>query len=209
MTVGLVTALDRLPGYRSVGTPLGGRAQSPNSEHRDWLQRHNGAVALAGALRIFPLVSAEGMMDVASWNNREVWKASYGPLAPEDLWVFAEDAFGVQFGFLPDGGVARFWNETGEIEPLDLGLVSFLEVIADDPDETISYGLFRDALSVLGPLELSEHLAFRVETALGGELSVNNLQKMDALIHMRASGKIAQQIAGLAVGDKIDRAVLE
>jgi hypothetical protein len=196
--------MEGLPGYRTIGAPVNSAADSPDEEHRRWLQQHNGAVAFGGALRFFPMTSAEGLRDIASWNERELWAAWYGPLAPGRLWIFAEDAFGVQFGFLTGGELARFWNETGEVEALDVDVVEFVRLIAGDPDGTLSYRLFLDTQRALGPLGLSEHWAFRVETALGGDLAIDNLQRMDAVAHMQACGKIAQQISSLEIGTGID-----
>jgi len=198
------SAVTGLSGLRVFGA-ASAKAHGLPDPYERWLRRSNGGVAFDGALRFFPAVSEEGLRDIAFWNSEAGWKSVYGPLSPSGLLIFAEDGFGVQFGFLPNERVARFWNETAEVEPLDMDAIEFVEAIAADPNGTISRDLFGEASRLLGRLALSEHFAFRVETALGGTPTADNLQKMDAVEHMRASAKIARQIAHLPLGTRIER----
>jgi hypothetical protein len=206
VTTDFLRGIADLPGFRTfAGSAAAALHGVPDSGYRRWLHQAGGAIALEGALRFFPTLPQDGLHAISFWNSEAAWKPAYGSLAPTELLIFAEDAFGVQFGFRPNASIARFWNETGEIEALELGLADFVQAIADDPDDTVSYALYCEASRTLGRPDLSEHFSCRVETALGGRLAVDNLQRVNSLEHMRASGKIAQQIAKLPVGTKIGR----
>ncbi|WP_395684134.1 hypothetical protein [Dokdonella sp.] len=162
---------------------------------RQWVVRTGGAIALDGALRFFPPYSCNALPGLAVWNEATGWKKNYLSLTPIDLVIFAEDAFGTQFYIEESGRVGIFWPETAEREPLSLSVPQFFETIADDPEGTINISLYEDAVASMGPLKLSEHFAFRLETALGGRPSLDNLIVMDSSRHMAALGKIAVQLA--------------
>lgn len=188
----VIANLPEVETFKPDGASL--RCLVPDSEYAQWLVRTNGAIAFGGALRFFPALPARGLADVCSWNeNPGTWKWAYAHRAPE-IFLFAEDAFGLQFGFRPDGSVAIFWAETAEIEDLAVGLKDFVRLIESDPKETISYELFCSAREALGPISLDQHYAFRIETALGGSLSVENLVVASSIEHLRALGKIALQL---------------
>jgi hypothetical protein len=186
--------LTTLPNWISFadGTSDAVPCDVPNREYPRWLGTANGGCGFSGALRFFPAREHESLPGLCDW-NRSRWLDAYGSLRP-GLFLFAEDAFGLQFGFLEDGNVAIFWGETAEVEPLGTDLRGFVDRIKEDPDTTISFSLFQEAVEMLGPLSLNQHFAFKVETALGGNLSVTNLTIMGAVDHMRSLGKIATQI---------------
>jgi hypothetical protein len=195
MTSRLAAALQALDGFRSLAGRVSDAPATPlaDDEYRDWIVENNGGVAYDGCLRLFPVRSSEGLVDLDSWNAPHGWKESFADLAPS-LSIFGEDAFGLQFAFSDAGNVVIFWSETGELESLGYGVREFLLRIAADPDGTISYNLHRQGIAALGSLQLNQHFAFKVETALGGHLSLDNLTVVDAQAHMRALGKIALQL---------------
>jgi hypothetical protein len=191
----LDSTLAELPGFtplREVGS-VAPRLALPDEEYRAWLQENNGAYAFGGCLRLFPTRSVHRLADIDSWNDASGWKRLYGKLSPS-VAIFAEDVFGLQFGFDQKGTVTAFWSETGEVEDLGYGLREFLARIVAKPEETISYDTFQRARKALGSVGLHEHLACRVETALGGRFDVENLVVMNAYDHMVALGKIAVQL---------------
>lgn len=98
--------------------------------------------------------------------------------------------------------MAIFWSETAEVEMLDMGPREFIEAIIEDPDETISLGLYSECLKKHGPLPTRSHFVLRVESALGGEMNVGNIVPGPALAHMRALGKLAQQLRRVLLGTR-------
>jgi hypothetical protein len=113
------------------------------------------------------------------------------------------------YGLAADRTVAIFWPETGETERLDIDQTEFYRLIKQDPDGTINYSLYRQAVEKLGELSLGQHFAFKIELALGGQLDVDNVVMMDATEHMNMLGKLAQRISGLPVGTRFDRVSIE
>lgn len=159
----------------------------------------DGAAAFKGALRFFD-------PDDDRWKTS--WGVSYGPLMP-NIRLFASDAFGVMYGLDDDDKAVIFWSETAELERLGVTEEEFYRLIKQDPDGTISYGLHVDAEKIYGRLGLDQHFAFKIELAMGGELSVKNIMVMDAVAHMNALGKLAQRIRDIPVGTKFDQVRLE
>lgn len=153
----------------------------------------NGITAFDGALRF---IDANN-----TWMSR--WGDSYGDLAPK-LKLVASDAFGTMYGLDEAGKMSIFWSETGEIESLDIDEHEFFSLIAKDPDGTINLDLYQAAVQKLGQINQNQHFAFKVETAMGGLVALDNLMIMDADEHMRSLGAIAQQIRNIQPGTKIN-----
>lgn len=157
--------------------------------NRNNLPGYDGKVAFEGALRFIDIND--------DWMER--WGVSYGVLAPR-IHIFASDAFGTMYGLDNSKNVAIFWAETGEIESLGVDEATFLSMIMDAPNDTINLDLYRNATQKYGAINTQQHFAFRVETALGGEVALENLMIMDADEHMRGLGMLAQQIHDAPVG---------
>jgi len=162
---------------------------------KETLPEYNGRSAYGGALRF-------RNPDDLSW--QETWGISYGPLLP-DIRIFAADAFGVMYGFDRKGQVVIFWSESGEIEELGFDEETFYTLIKEDPEATINWPLYKQAIEKLGELPLNEDFAFKIELALGGNLTVSNIERMDSILHMQALGEIAQQLIGVPYGTAIDK----
>jgi hypothetical protein len=153
----------------------------------------DGKTALSGALRF-------GSQDALL----KAWATDSGQPAPK-MQSFASDSFGVVYGIDSNGKVAIFWPETGEVERLGVSKDEFYELVKKDPEGTVNLSLYQDATKKLGPLAPEEHFAFKIETALGGPLTVENVLKMKAADHMRSLGKIAREIRDIPVGERIAR----
>jgi hypothetical protein len=150
----------------------------------------DGSSAFGGALRFHE-------PNDQTW--LEQWGRNYGSLTPQ-LDFFASDAFGTYYGIDHSGLVSIFWSETGEVERLGLEESDFFQKIKHDPDGTINFNLYQEAVRRFGKPLPSQHFAFKLETALGGSVAAENIVIMDAVEHMRALAKIAQQIAGVPDG---------
>lgn len=161
--------------------------------NRQELPGFDGGTAFGGALRFFEADDA--------WMTR--WGRSYGDLAP-NLRLIASDAFGTMYGLDESGKVSIFWSETGETEPLGVDEAAFLSMIVEDPNGTINLDLYQSAVREFGPIGPQQHFAFRVETALGGQVALDNLMVMDADEHMRGLGALAQQIHDVPTGSRFN-----
>lgn len=166
---------------------------------KNYFKDYDGNAALDGALRFH---------DINDKKWKDDWGLSYGNLIP-DIRIFASDAFGLMYGLNENNEVTIFWSETGELEKLGINIETFYKRIIDNPDSTINLYLFKEAEKCLGKLNIHEHYAFKIELAMGGELSTDNLIICDSNVHMNQLGKIAQQISRLPVGTKITNVLLE
>jgi hypothetical protein len=150
----------------------------------------NGLSAFDGALRFLSKADE-------TWLSKT--RSFYGDLFPQ-LSIFAEDAFGVLFGFDANARVNIFHSESADIEFLGIYEDEFYGIISDDPDGTIGLAFYRQCVSALGRPLLEEHFAFKVETALGGALETKNVSILNRIDHYRALGSIARQIHNVPVG---------
>jgi hypothetical protein len=163
------------------------------SASRDDLPQFDGETAFGGALRFLPA-------DASPWAQR--WLPAFAELRPR-LDFFATDAFCTLFGRNSDENVVIFLPETGELDALDVKENQFLALILEDPHATIHLDLFEQAVKKFGRLAPDETFALRIETALGGALEIANVYKTEQTSYLIALGKIARQIQGMDVGDRI------
>lgn len=163
------------------------------------LPKYDGFSAYDGALRFFD-------PEDTSWKYQ--WGKYYGELMP-NIKIFAADAFGTVYGLLDNGSTAIFWTETGEIEGLGVDLDEFFELVYQDPDGTINLSLYQAAVEKFGNISVDKHFAFKVETALGGQLSIDNIVLMDSNDHFKALSKIAKQIKNIPEGQVINNILIE
>lgn len=153
----------------------------------------DGKKAFGGALRFFDVNDQE-------WTVK--WRKYYGKLFPK-LRFFAGDAFGLLYGIDSNQKVSIFWTETADVEFLDVSEEEFYQLILQDPDGTINLTLYNRAVNELGELKLSQDFCCKVEIALGGQLSVDNLYICDRETHLIGLAKIAMQIHGIPLGSNI------
>lgn len=166
---------------------------------KELLPDFDGKSAFSGALRFFD-------RENKSWEKE--WGGHYESLMPE-IDIFAIDAFGTVYGLSNGGEVVIFWSETGDIEPLGVGENEFYEIIVDDPINTINYDLYLAAIQEYRELSYDEHFAFKIETALGGELSTDNISIMNAIDHFKALGKLANKIKDIPEGEVVSNVLLD
>ncbi len=164
-----------------------------DTDSRRDLPDFDGQTAFGGGLRFIP-------GDPAEWAQQ--WLPAFGELKPE-LTFFATDAFSTLFGRGPNGNVVIFLPETGEVDALGVPVDSFLHLIVEDPEATIHIDLFKQAVRKFGKLQPDETFALKVETALGGQLDIENLYKEQQVKYLVALGKLARQLQAMELGDRI------
>ncbi|KAF1684536.1 hypothetical protein B1992_14995 [Pseudoxanthomonas broegbernensis] len=154
------------------------------------LPGYDGKTAYCGALRLLD----KGDID---WISK--WAAGNEGCLP-GLDFFAADAFGVLYGVNEGGVVSIFWTETGCLEDIGITRDEFFMLVCEDPNSTINYSLYIEAVAKIGKPNHDQNFSLKVETALGGKMSVDNLYICDKSIHMLQLGKIARQIKDYPVG---------
>ncbi|MGC1443490.1 MAG: hypothetical protein WA888_23005, partial [Burkholderiaceae bacterium] len=96
------------------------------------LRRVNGFVQFDGGLHMRGICSEPQWHSLAYWWTGDgAFCRHYDAVEPGDI-PFAQDCLGDQF-LLRDGRVVQLYAETGEVQPLELGLVEFLENANVDP----------------------------------------------------------------------------
>ncbi len=164
-----------------------------------------GLLAFQGALRIFAWSEDAQLYSASTWNADETWRSSYRELLSPKWQSIAEDAFGTQYLLHSDTGrMALFWSETGEVEELEADPEQFFRAIIAEPDSTIWLGFYSRCVMALGKPSPKQHFALKVESAVGGEHTTDNVLVMDATTHMRALGQLAHQIRDVPIGTPLE-----
>jgi hypothetical protein len=171
------------------------------------LHEKNGFLAFESALHLFPAGSVHEGYDLIAWNRADLWRHSYEDLASGFLF-FAEDLFGDQFA-LRSGRVYRFTAETGQADELAEDLEGWAARLLGDYCFETGHPLAHAWQEQYGPLRPGERLIPKRLFALGGDYSVENLTKEDAVRGMRIRGPIAVLTRNLPNGTKLRLQVVE
>ena len=165
------------------------------------LTLRNGFYAFQSALHIFPIGTAEGIMDLESWNADTLWRNGYGRKTEHCLF-FAEDIFGGQFCIHEDK-VCYFEPETGELEDLAPNLESWACLILEDYQVLTGYLLAHRWQKENGPLSSGKRLLPKVPFILEGAFEVDNVYAADAVEGMRFRGDLARQLDSIPDGANV------
>lgn len=167
------------------------------------LQQTNGLFAFESALYVLGSYGKlEGVRDIVSWNEPELWRGEYKSLT-SDVFFFAMDIFGGQFGLLKDGAVVALEPETGELRPMAPDLEAWAGVVLDDWDFVTGYTYARAWQQDNGALPMGQRLCPKVPFVFGGAYEAANLFACDAATAMRAYAYMAEQIRGLPDGARV------
>jgi hypothetical protein len=161
---------------------------------KEKLPDFKGDVAFGGALRFYSESDDGWLKEIGG---------KYGELFPS-LKFFAEDAFGVIYGLDSNNGATLFHADSADIEPLGITEEQFYKIICDDPEGTISYGFYEYCARSLRQIAVHEHFAFKVELALGGEMTLENVYICDRRSHFLGLAKVAKQIHAAPVGTRFN-----
>jgi len=203
-----VTSLDKL---LSIGSPSIGStdlednvfAEIPEwcSPIRGLLKRRNGFYAFESALHVLPVGTPAHTIDCIRWNRPDLWKACYGADLT-DVFMFAEDAFGRQFGLKPSG-VIHFEPETGIAAGLASDLDEWAASLLADHRWLTGWPLAHEWQSQNGRLADGERLVPVIPFIAGGEYAVSNLHALRAEVGMQLRCEFYQQTKDLRPGDKV------
>jgi hypothetical protein len=168
------------------------------------LRRSNGYVRFHGGFHL------RGACREPAWHSlRGAWDgpSSFARLYPETVTTadvpFAEDCVGDQF-LLRDGRVWRLLAETGDVEPLGVGLTDFLAAAEDDPVGYLSLNPLLQYHREGGRLEpgqlLSVYPPFCTAEAAEGVI----LAAVPAAERRRFLADLAAQLRGIPDGGRIE-----
>lgn len=92
--------------------------------------------------------------------------------------------------------------DSGDIVPLDVNVRELAAAVVSDPNSTIMFGKYAEAIKFLGRLKDNQNYAFKVELSLGGAFDVDNMYISDRLENVKNLAKIARQIRCVPIGAK-------
>jgi hypothetical protein len=167
----------------------------------DLLRIKNGWFAFDRALHLFPLGKMVSGYALLPWNEPALWKHAYSGQVQSCLF-FAEDIFGVQFGF-HQKEIVRFDPESGTLERFAATLDEWAQRILEDSAVETGEPLAREWQAVHRSLQPTERLLPKQLFSFGGEYATSNLYAMDAARGMQLRGDIYQQIKDLPNGTHI------
>ncbi|HEX7154164.1 MAG TPA: hypothetical protein VF618_21935 [Thermoanaerobaculia bacterium] len=166
------------------------------------LAARNGFYLLAKAVHVFPL-SAHNIlpMDAERWNAPVLWKAAYGGLW-RDMFVFAENALGWQFGMSAEG-VYAFDPETAAVEWMGRNLEEWGDTISKRFEHFTRFGVVHRWQTAFGPIPDGVHLVPRLPVVRGGSYDVANFLLTDAVTSLRMRARLAITVDQAADGTSL------
>lgn len=166
------------------------------TELAELLERSDGLFAFESSLHIRGARTGSG--GLAGWNDPKTWKYAYSGLADE-LFCFAQDAFGSQFAIQGET-VVKFDAETADQEAMGTSLEDWAERVLSDFALFTGQPLAHAWQARYGALSEGQRLSPIIPFVLGGEFSVENLRAVSDVECLRALGSLAVQIRDLPDG---------
>jgi hypothetical protein len=156
----------------------------------------NGGYYYNRSLHIYSVGDEDGFNNILNVND--LLKKEYNKIIKNEFF-FAQEIFGNQFGFSPDGIV--FLNiETGEKSILGKNFDSWYAEIINDLDYYTGRNILRDWNTIHGPLDYNMRLCPAIPFVIGGEYEVDNLYQSIFPNFLLSNANIAQQIYDLPEG---------
>lgn len=170
-------------------------------ELKDFLSRRNGLYALESALHVFPAGQQEGVMDLETWNDPNLWISRYDDMA-RGMVFFAEAICSDQFAIKGEE-IVRFEAETGLTATVAANFEEWANLILQDYEWETGWPLAHEWQEAHGALPCGLRLIAKTPFVTGGKYDAANLDVMDAVEAMRFHGDFATQIRDLPDGTKI------
>ena len=169
------------------------------------LSRSNGFFVFNAGIQVFRLGPVGLGPDAQTWNAPDTWKTHYGGLA-QNLFCFAQDLLGNQFGIDENGVVVQLAAETGDREVLG-SVADWASWLLADPAQRGMGALATEWQDTFGALDPAERLLPRRFLVLGGSWDLRNFEVCESAKAMRIRGPIAQQVHGLPDGATVELSV--
>jgi hypothetical protein len=168
--------------------------------HREFLALADGVEVYGGYFRLFGATD-EAAIPMSSWNSPQLWKFAWDGRV-DSFWCFGETAWGDQYAYrledLSSSAPPVYFLESitmrGEvISPTFEGFLEneFFRNTRDPYDDVLVAARRR-----VGDLKPDEHILYQPSLLLGGEESLDNVQKMPAVAAMTVQGDLCVQLDG-------------
>lgn len=171
------------------------------------LDKKNGFYCFENALHVFPSRSKASYLGLDAWNSADLWRDEYAGL-DRDIFFFAEDVFGNQFGLI-DNFICTFNAETAEVKEFSRSAEDWARCILSDYSLHTGYPLAHQWQTQSGALTAGYRLVPKVPFVLGGEFSIKNLYACKAVAGMKARGNLARQLVNVPDGTTIQYSIAD
>jgi len=175
-----------------------------DNEYREFLAACNGGYTPDSFYHFFGS-SGPAWHDVVDWNRPERWKESFGIV--DDIFVFAEDIFGNQYGFRKLGkgtDIRMISSFSGDISRAPSPFAAFVEYLVFDKEVNPQAVLANEFLTRINQSFHGKHISYDVHPYLGGDQNdITNFDLIDSGVNLNWNGQLATQIRKLPPGTRL------
>lgn len=136
-----------------------------------------------------------------AWESTDAFHQHYRTIKKSDV-PFAQSALGDQY-FMRNNDVYRLDTECDEVEPLDMGLKTFLEEVQNDPIGVLSLEPLEDFWALGGELKPGQLLSVMPPFVLAQQDTKYSYRAISALDRLRFLADFAKQIRDLPDGASV------
>lgn len=174
---------------------------------RTLYRTQNGGYFNGGLLHVLGACRALRHADLATWNQPQLWKATFADLPLSEYLFFADDPFGNQFGIRlgeATPAVHRFDIQHGEFQEMAPSLADFFNlVLVNDGTWLLGADFLEQFTESCGEWQVGQHLAQVIPSLLSGSLAAENLRPMDPWVNLYMCGQIVTQVKPLPPGTEV------
>lgn len=169
-----------------------------------FLDRSNGGYTPDNYFHFFGR-SENTKHDIVKWNSLEAWKNAFS--LGSDFFVFAEDIFGNQYGYLSlrrGQRIRRLSILTGELTPTLETFEDFVDLRIINKDAAYETESLAAQFLSVSPYKDFHHLSFDVHPCLGGAPNdIQNLRLIDSQVNLSFTGQLLNATRLLPPGTRI------
>lgn len=170
-------------------------------DYLKFLELTNGGGILNQSIIFYGVLPNE--LENEIFYNNFLFKKFYGELVL-DIFLFAEDSFGNQFGFLKDGKIIFINIETALIEFTFDNFNDFAIKIFENLDYFSGFSVMKKWIDRFGMIEGTKRLCPKKPFVLGGGFEIDNFYSLDKKELFDFYSYIAKQIKDLPDGVQIE-----
>lgn len=170
-------------------------------DYLKFLELTNGGGILNQSIIFYGVLPNE--LENEIFYNNFLFQKFYGELI-SDIFLFAEDSFGNQFGFLKDGKIIFINIETALIEFTFDNFNDFAIKIFENLDYFSGFSVMKKWIDRFGVIEGTKRLCPKKPFVLGGGFEIDNFYSLDKKELFDFYSYIAKQIKDLPDGVQIE-----
>lgn len=166
----------------------------------NFLESTNGGGILNNSLKFYGVLANQ--LDFEIFYNNFLFKRYFNELV-EELFVFAEDAFGNQYGFLKNGKVVLVNIETAAFEFTLENFEDFAQKLFEDIDYFTGFSIMENWIKKHGLIDDHKRLCPKKPFIVGGGYEIENFYVLGKEDLFDFNSYLAKQIKDLPEGTEI------